>query len=100
MPTLSFFFNSQGLSPRITLVTDMSKLEKEATLRSVLLDTAKSGERLRFFGPGMMIVAEGRVAFVGEDIVGLRHGETKDADEYVCIECVIKIQVIGEYRHY
>ncbi len=78
----------------------MSKLEKEATLRSVLLDIAKSGERLRFFGPGMMIVAEGRVAFVGEDIVGLKHGETKEADEYVCIECVIKIQIISEYRHY
>ena len=100
MPTLSLFFYSQRLSPRSTVVTDMSKLEKEATLRSVLLDIAKSGERLRFYGPGMMIVAEGRVAFVGEDIVGLRHGETKDADEYVCIECVIKIQIIGEYRHY
>ena len=78
----------------------MSKFEKEATLRSVLLDAAKNGERLRFFGPGMMIVAEGRIAFVGEDIVGLKHGETEDADEYVCIECVIKVQLIGEYRHY
>ena len=78
----------------------MSKLEKDVNLRSVLLDAAKKGDRLRFFGPGMMIVAEGRITFVGEDIVGLRHGETEDADEYVCIECVIKIQVIGEYRHY
>ncbi|MHA1136264.1 MAG: hypothetical protein ACTSSE_07240 [Candidatus Thorarchaeota archaeon] len=78
----------------------MSKLEKDATLRSVLLEVAKKGDRLRFFGPGMMIVAEGRVAFVGEDIVGLKHGDTEDADEYVCIECVIKIQIIGEYRHY
>ncbi|TFG07855.1 hypothetical protein EU522_00335 [Candidatus Thorarchaeota archaeon] len=78
----------------------MSELEKDATLRSVLLAAAKSGDRLRFFGPGMMIVAEGCVAFVGEDIVGLKHGDTEDADEYVCIECVIKIQVIGEYRHY
>ncbi len=78
----------------------MSELEKDATLRSVLLEAAKKGDRLRFFGPGMMIVAEGRVAFVGEDIVGLKHGETKDADEYIFIECVIKIQIIGEYRHY
>lgn len=78
----------------------MSDFEKDATLRSVLLDAAKSGERLRFYGTGMMIVAEGRVAFVGEDVVGLRHGETKDVDEYVCIECIIKIQTLGEYRHY
>lgn len=82
------------------LVTGMSEFTKEATLRSILLDVAKKGERLRFYGPGMMIVAEGRVAFVGEDIVGLKHGETEDADEYVSIECVIKIQVIGEYRQY
>ncbi len=78
----------------------MSDFEKDATLRSVLLNAAKSEERLRFFGPGMMIVAEGRVAFVGEDVVGLRHGETEDADEYVCIECIIKVQTLGEYRHY
>ncbi|MHA2024350.1 MAG: hypothetical protein ACW98U_00500 [Candidatus Thorarchaeota archaeon] len=78
----------------------MSKFEKDATLRSVLLGAAKSGERLRFYGPGMMIVAEGRVAFVGEDVVGLRHGDTNDADEFVSIECIIKVQILGEYRHY
>ena len=78
----------------------MSEFENDATLRSVLLDAAKSGERLRFFGPGMMIVAEGRVAFVGENVVGVRHGESKDADEYVALECLIKVQILGDYRHY
>ena len=97
---ISFHSNSECLSLMKSLVIVMSELEKDATLRSVLLEAAKKGERLRFFGPGMMIVAEGRVVFVGEDIVGLKHGDTEDADEYVCIECVIKIQLIGEYRHY
>ena len=78
----------------------MSKLEKETSLRSVLLEAAKSGERFRFFGPGMMIVAEGKIAFVGADIVGISHGDTGDADEYVSLECIIKIQIIGEYGHY
>lgn len=78
----------------------MSEFEKDTNLRNVLLEAAKTGERLRFYGPGMMIVAEGRVAYVGEDIVGLKHGDTEDADEYVSIECVIKVQIIGEYRHY
>jgi len=78
----------------------MSEMKSDYTLRSILLDAAKNGERLRFFGPGMIIVAEGRVACVGKDIVGLRHSETGDAEEYVCIECVIKIQIIGDYRHY
>ncbi len=78
----------------------MSEFESEANLRSILLEAAKNDDRLRFFGPGMMIVAEGRVAFVGEDIVGLKHGDTEDADEYVSIECIIKIQILGDYRHY
>ncbi|MGQ4911088.1 MAG: hypothetical protein ACP6KW_02875 [Candidatus Thorarchaeota archaeon] len=78
----------------------MSKFEKDATLRSVLVEAAESGERLRFFGPGMIIVAEGRVAFVGEDVVGIRHGDTEDSDEYISLECIIKVQILGEYRHY
>ena len=78
----------------------MSDFEKDATLRSVLIDAAKSGDRMRFYGPGMMIVAEGRIAFVGEDVVGVKHGDTEDADEFVCIECIIKVQILGEYRHY
>ena len=78
----------------------MSEFENNANLRSILLEAAKNDDRLRFFGPGMMIVAEGRVAFVGEDIVGLKHGDTEDADEYVSIECIIKIQILGDYRHY
>jgi hypothetical protein len=78
----------------------MSDFEKETTLRSVLIDAAKSGERMRFYGPGMMIIAEGRIAFVGEDVVGIKHGDTDDADEFVTLECIIKIQILGEYRHY
>ena len=78
----------------------MSEFEKDATLRSVLIDAAKSKERIRFFGPGMMIVAEGQIAFVGKDIVGVKHGKTEDADEFVCIECIIKLQTLGEYRQY
>ena len=80
MLMISFHSNSECLSLMKSLVIVMSELEKDATLRSVLLEAAKKGERLRFFGPGMMIVAEGRVVFVGEDIVGLKHGDTEDAD--------------------
>lgn len=78
----------------------MSKFEKEDSLRTILLDGAKSGETFRFYGPGMMIVAEGKVAFVGKDVVGLTHGKTDEADEFVSLECIIKIQILGEYGHY
>jgi len=78
----------------------MSELKGDYTLRSVLLDAVKSGDRLRFFGPGMMIVAEGTVAFVGKKVVGIKHGNTKEPDEFINLNCIIKIQVLGEYRHY
>ncbi|MBN2228587.1 MAG: hypothetical protein JW779_03265 [Candidatus Thorarchaeota archaeon] len=78
----------------------MSEVQKDYTLRSILQNASKSGDRLRFFGPGMMIVAEGRVAFVGKEVVAIRHGDTDDPDEFVNLECIIKVQVLGEYRHY
>jgi len=78
----------------------MSDIERDSTLKDILLEAAKAGDRLRFYGPGMMIIAEGRVAFVGEDVVGIRHGQTEDADEFVSIECIIKVQILGEYGHY
>ena len=78
----------------------MSDIQKDYTLRSILQNASKTGERLRFFGPGMMIVAEGRVAFVGKEIVAIKHAESKEPDEFVSLECIIKVQVLGEYGNY
>ena len=65
-----------------------------------MIEAAKSGDRLRFYSHGMTILAEGIVDFVGDDIVGIRHHDKDDADEFVLIECITKVQVLGEYRHY
>jgi len=78
----------------------MSDIQKDFTLRSILQNASKTGERLRFYGPGMMIVAEGRVAFVGKDMVAVKHAESKEPDEFVSLECIIKVQVLGEYGNY
>ncbi len=78
----------------------MSDIERDSTLKDILLEAAKSGDRLRFYGPGMMIIAEGLVAFVGDGVIGIRHGEDQEADEYVVADCLVKVQVIGEYRHF
>ena len=78
----------------------MSEFEKDSTLKSVLLEAAKSGERLRFYGAGMVILAEGVVAYVGDGIVGIRHHDKEKADEFIVMECITKVQVLGEYRHY
>jgi hypothetical protein len=78
----------------------MSDFEKDATLKTILLEAAKSGKRMRFYGPGMLIIAEGLVAFVGDGVVAISHSKEEEPDEYVSLDCIIKIQVIGEYRHY
>ena len=78
----------------------MSEVQKDYTLRSILQNAAKSGDRLRFYGPGMMIVAEGTVVFVGKEIVAIRHGNTEQPDEFINLSCIIKVQVLGEYRQY
>ncbi|MHA2005547.1 MAG: hypothetical protein ACW975_09760 [Candidatus Thorarchaeota archaeon] len=78
----------------------MSDFERDSTLRTILIEAAKSGDRLRFYSHGMAILAEGIVVFVGDDIVGIRHHDKDEAGEYVLIECITKVQVLGEYRHY
>ena len=45
-----FFFYSHGLSLRKALVTGISEFEKDTNLRNVLLDAAKAGNHLKFFG--------------------------------------------------
>ncbi|MFX1261725.1 MAG: hypothetical protein ACFFAZ_06540 [Promethearchaeota archaeon] len=78
----------------------MSDFERDSTLRTILIEAAKSGKRLRFYGHGMTILAEGFIDFVGDEIVGIRHHEGKEADEFVRTDCLTKIQVLEEYRQY
>ena len=78
----------------------MSEFERDATLRSILIEAAKSGVRVRFFGPHMTILAEAQVEFVGKDVVGLRHHAKEEADEFLTISNIIKVQVLPEYTHY
>ncbi len=78
----------------------MSVKESNESLRTVLEKAAKERTRLRFFGPGMMIVAEGFVDFVGDGVIGIKHHEKEGADEFILDECIIKIQILPEYRHY
>ncbi|MFW9966353.1 MAG: hypothetical protein ACFFEA_04300 [Candidatus Thorarchaeota archaeon] len=78
----------------------MSDFERDSALRTILIDAAKSGERIRFYSHGMTILAEGIVDFVGDDIVAIRHHGKEKPEEYILTECVTKVQVLEEYRHY
>jgi hypothetical protein len=78
----------------------MSGFHSDATLRSILLEAAESGTRVRFYGANMVILAEGFVAFVGNGIVGIRHHSKEGADEFLTLASVVKIQYLAEYSHY
>ena len=78
----------------------MSDFERDSTLRTILIEAAESKDRLRFYSHGMTILAEGFVDFEGDDIVAIRHHDKDEADEFVLIECITKVQVLGEYRHF
>jgi hypothetical protein len=78
----------------------MSDFERDSTLRTILIEAAKSGDRLRFYSHGMTILAEGLVDFVGDGVVGIRHHNKEKADEFVLTECLVKVQFLEEYKHY
>ena len=78
----------------------MSEIQKNVTLGSVLVDAAKSGVQLRVYGANMTILAEGIVAFVGNGVVALKHRKKEEPDEFVVTACIVKIQFLGDYRHY
>lgn len=81
-------------------MSKQSETQRDWTLETVLLQAAKSGAMLRFCGNQMTILAEGQVAFVGKGIVGLRHRKDKEADEFVRIDSVAKVQEIPDSRQY
>jgi hypothetical protein len=71
-----------------------------SALRKVLQKFMDSSERLRFFGNGMVILAEGFVAHVGDDVVSIKHHMKEEPDEFLRIDCIVKIAILGEYRQY
>ncbi len=82
------------------VMSKQSESQRTWTLDTVLLRAAKSGVMLRFCGNQMTILAEGQVAFVGKGIVGLRHRKDKEADEFVRIDSIAKVQEIPDSRQY
>ncbi len=71
-------------------------LERNETVRSVLREAAERGERLRFFGPSMVILAEGLVAYVGNGIVALKRDKDRKPEEFVVISSIVKLQKIKD----
>ncbi len=74
--------------------------ENQITLKSILNRAADENQRIRFFGYPMNIIAEGFICEVGEDAVAIAHKQNREADEYVLIDAIIKVQKLGDYNHF
>ncbi len=74
----------------------MSEIERNTTLRNVLVQASKEKIRVRLIGPPNVILSEGFVDFIGNGIVGMKHQENEDADEFILICHIIKIQMLGD----
>ncbi len=76
----------------------MPEVDMITELRSVLVEASKSGKTVRFFGPTGNVIAEGKVASVGENIVALKQRDRDDPNEYILISCLTRIQFVPETR--
>ena len=74
--------------------------QNQLSLSGIIKKAADEKQRIRFFGYPMNIIAEGFICDVGEDIVGIAHKQDREADEYVLIDAIIKVQKLGEYSHF
>ncbi len=74
----------------------MAEIERNTTLRNVLLKAAKEKIRVRLVGPPNTILSEGFVDFIGNGIVGMKHQVSEEADEFIVTCNIIKVQMIGE----
>ncbi len=82
------------------MIRNMNELLGKKTLREVLEKASQTQTRVRFYGANMIILAEGVVAYVGDNIVAVKHQSDKEPDEFIVQSAIIKIQFIGEYTHY
>ncbi|NWF95906.1 MAG: hypothetical protein HXY34_07155 [Candidatus Thorarchaeota archaeon] len=72
--------------------------ERDHNLRTVLLDAAKRNKTVRFFGPTGVVLAEGMVAHVGENVVAVKQTDDAEPDQFLLISAIVKIQFIPAPR--
>ncbi|TFF83686.1 hypothetical protein EU524_02085 [Candidatus Thorarchaeota archaeon] len=74
----------------------MEDNEDFTTLPSVLEWARRTGQRLRFYGRGMTIMAEGLIASASEELVALKHRENQEAEEFLMLSEIAKVQTLEE----
>ncbi|MFO7836702.1 MAG: hypothetical protein R6V83_08605 [Candidatus Thorarchaeota archaeon] len=74
----------------------MVTVERDLTFDDILAETAKSAARIRIYGHRMAILAEGLIAYVGDNVVGIKHQDKGTATEFIRKDRIIKIQILGK----
>ncbi|TFG10346.1 hypothetical protein EU538_02275 [Candidatus Thorarchaeota archaeon] len=77
----------------------MTQPEKLSNLRAVLTWASQEGCDLKFHGRNSSTLAEGRVAYVGDDIVAVLHNKDDKPDEFLCLNEIVKVTILGERKH-
>ncbi|TFF83687.1 hypothetical protein EU524_02090 [Candidatus Thorarchaeota archaeon] len=77
----------------------MTQPEKLSNMRAVLVWASKSDCDLKFYGRDSSTLSEGRVAYVGDDVVAILHNKDDEPDEFLSLSEIVKITVLGERRH-
>ncbi len=80
------------------LYKDMS--DNYHSLRATLTKLGETGERVRIYGNGMVILAEGLIANIGDDIVCIQHHRKEEPDEFLRLDCIVKVSILEESRQY
>ncbi|TXT55288.1 MAG: hypothetical protein BAJATHORv1_40199 [Candidatus Thorarchaeota archaeon] len=73
---------------------DMTDFEKHDTIRTILHKIAEKGEKIRITGIYGAPPIEGKVVFVGNDIVAVSTDEDAEPDTYFSLQCIMKIEII------
>ncbi|MBS3795632.1 MAG: hypothetical protein KGY80_12080 [Candidatus Thorarchaeota archaeon] len=74
----------------------MTDVERDTTFDDILAEAAESNARVRVYGHNMTIIAEGLVAFTGNNVVGIKHQEKGVVTEFLRKDRIVKIQMLGE----
>jgi len=74
----------------------MSEIERNTTLRNILVKAAHEKVRVRLIGPPNVILSEGFVAYIGNGIVAMKHQISEEADEFILMGNIIKLQYVGD----
>ncbi len=77
----------------------MNQPDKLPNLRAVLIWASKEEIDLKLYGRDSKTLSEGRVAYIGDDVVAILHNKDDKPDEFLRLDEITKITILGKRPH-